>query len=58
MELSELSAYAREKYGVEEQHKWDEFPGFSVLCHPQTGIWVARIFGKKPEISGELAPRA
>ena len=41
MELSELTAYAREKYQIEEQHKWAEFPGFSVLCHPQTGKWIA-----------------
>lgn len=41
MELSELIAYAKEKYQIEEQHKWEDFPGFSVLCHPQTGKWVA-----------------
>ena len=41
MELSELTAYAGEKYQMQEQHKWQDFPGFSVLCHPQTGKWVA-----------------
>ncbi|MBP5234123.1 MAG: TerB N-terminal domain-containing protein, partial [Planctomycetes bacterium] len=44
MELSELTAYASEKYHIEEQHKWagiHGFPGFSVLCHPQTGKWLA-----------------
>lgn len=41
MELSELTAYANEKYQMREQHKWTDFPGFSVLCHPQTGKWVA-----------------
>lgn len=41
MELSELVAYAKEKYQIEEQHKWPDFPGFSVLCHPQTGQWMA-----------------
>lgn len=41
MELSELSAYAGEKYQIPEQHKWADFPGFSVLCHPKTGKWVA-----------------
>ena len=41
MELSELTAYAKGKYQIEEQHKWADFPGFSVLCHPQTGKWVA-----------------
>lgn len=41
MLLAELTAYANEKYQLEEQHKWADFPGFSVLCHPQTGKWVA-----------------
>ena len=41
MELSDLIAYAKEKYHIEEQHKWKDFPGFSVLCHPDTGKWVA-----------------
>ena len=41
MEMSELIAYAGEKYHIEEQHKWAEFPGYSVLCHPRTGKWVA-----------------
>ncbi|MBQ9062828.1 MAG: TerB N-terminal domain-containing protein [Eubacterium sp.] len=41
MELSDLTAYAKEKYHIEEQHKWKDFPGFSVLCHPDTGKWVA-----------------
>ena len=41
MQLWELTAYAKEKYELEEQHKWTDFPGFSVLCHPKTGKWVA-----------------
>ncbi len=41
MELSELTAYASGKYQIQEQHKWADFPGFSVLCHAQTGKWVA-----------------
>ena len=41
MELSELTAYASEKYQIREEHKWADFPGFSVLCHPQTGKWIA-----------------
>ena len=41
MELSELTEYASEKYQIKEEHKWTDFPGFSVLCHPQTGKWVA-----------------
>lgn len=41
MRLAELTAYAEKTYHVEEQRKWTDFPGFSVLCHPQTGKWVA-----------------
>ena len=41
MQLAELTAYAKDKYQIEEQHKWADFPGFSVLSHPQTGKWVA-----------------
>lgn len=41
MNLSELTAYAEEKYHMREEHKWDAFPGFSVLADPDTGKWVA-----------------
>lgn len=41
MELSELTAYAGEKYQIREQHNWADLPGLSVLCHPQTGKWIA-----------------
>ena len=41
MELSDLAAYAREKHDIQEQHKWADFPGFSVLAEPQTGKWAA-----------------
>ena len=41
MELSELTAYAWEKFHIQEQHKWTDFPGFSVLADPVTGKWIA-----------------
>ena len=41
MELSDLAAYAREKHDIQEQHKWADFPGFSVLAEPETGKWAA-----------------
>lgn len=41
MELSELAAYAQDKYHIREEHKWAEFPGFSVLTDPKTGKWAA-----------------
>lgn len=52
MELSELIAYAKEKYQIEEQHKWADFPGFSVLCHPHTGKWVALLMRQWDTESG------
>ncbi len=53
MELSELTDYAREKYQIEEQRKWNGFPGFSVLSHPQTGKWVALLMRQWDSESGE-----
>ncbi len=41
MELSDLTYYAKEKYNIEEEHKWPEYPNFSVLSHPQTGKMIA-----------------
>ena len=41
MRLSELTSYAAEKYQFREEHKWPDFPGFSVLADPQTGKWLA-----------------
>lgn len=41
MRLSELAAYAEKKYRIREEHKWADFPGFSVLAEPRTGKWVA-----------------
>lgn len=41
MELSELTAYAGEKFHMQEQRKWADFPGFSVLADPDTGKWAA-----------------
>lgn len=41
VELSELTAYAGEKFQIREQRKWADFPGFSVLADPHSGKWVA-----------------
>lgn len=55
MELSELTAYAGEKYQIQELHKWTDFPGYSVLCHPQTGKWVALLMRQwDPETGTEI----
>lgn len=57
MELSELTDYAREKYRIFELHKWQDFPGFSVLCHPKTGQWVALLMRQWDSDSGEEIQR-
>ena len=57
MELSELTAYASEKYQIQEQHKWADFPGFSVLCHPKTGKWVALLMRQWDGESGKEIER-
>ena len=57
MELSELLDYARDTYQMEEQHKWSDFPGFSVLVHPQTGKWVALLMRQWDTDSGEEIQR-
>lgn len=41
MNLSELTAYAEDKYHIREEQKWDDFRSFSVLTDPETGKWVA-----------------
>jgi hypothetical protein len=41
VELTALTAYAKQKYGIDEEHKWADFPQFSVLSHPVTGKWIA-----------------
>ena len=57
MELSELTAYAGETYRMREEHKWTDFPGFSVLCHPQTGKWVALLMRQWDGERGEEIQR-
>ena len=53
MELSELTAYAEEKFHMQEQHKWEDFPGFSVLADPNTGKWVALLMRQWDSDRGE-----
>ena len=57
MEMSELIAYASEKYQIREERKWADFPGFSVLCHPQTGKWVALLMRQWDTETGEEIER-
>lgn len=57
MELSQLTAYAEEKYNITEQHKWQHFPGFSVLCDPATDKWAALLMRQWDGNSGEMMER-
>ena len=54
MELSQLTAYAKEKYNIDEQHKWDGFKSFSVLCEPSTGKWAALLMRQWDGESGVM----
>ena len=53
MKLSELTAYAIQKYGIEEKFNWDDFPGYSTLTHPHTGKWVALLMRQYDSESGQ-----
>ena len=53
MLLSDLAAYAEEKYQIKEEHKWPELPGFSVLADPQTGKWAALLMRRWDYERGE-----
>ena len=52
MTLADLLAYAREKYQITEQFKWEAFPRFSVLSDPETGKWAALLMRQWDEDSG------
>ncbi len=52
MELSDLTAYAEEKYHIKEEFKWADFPGFSVLREPVSGKWVALLMRQWDSDSG------
>ncbi len=58
MELSALTAYAEEKYHIPEQHKWADFPGFSVLADPETGKWAALLMRQWDSETGTEIQRA
>lgn len=57
MTLSELAAYAEEKLHIHEQHKWADFPGFSVLADPVTGKWIALFMRQWDYESGQEIER-
>ena len=57
MKLSDLTAYAEEKLHIREQHKWADFPGFSVLADPVTGKWIALLMRQWDYESGQEVER-
>lgn len=57
MELSDLLEYAKNTYHIEEEHKWADWPGFSVLSHPDTGKWIALCMRQWDSETGELIER-
>ena len=52
MELSDLTAYVETKYHIREEHKWADFPGFSVLSDPGSGKWLALLMRQWDSTSG------
>lgn len=52
MRLSDLTEYAEKKYSIREQHKWADFPSFSVLAAPDTGKWIALLMRQWDSQSG------
>ena len=54
MRLAELAEYAKNKYGIREEHKWADFPGFSVLTDPYTGKWAALMMQRWDQETGEI----
>ena len=52
MEMPELTAYAEEKYHITEEHKWTEFPGFSILADPDSGKWICLLMRQWDTESG------
>ncbi|MBO4349510.1 MAG: TerB N-terminal domain-containing protein [Proteobacteria bacterium] len=52
MNLSDLVQYAQNKYQIQEEYKWPEYPGSSVLINPKTGKWVALLMRQWDSESG------
>ena len=58
MTLADLTTYAAEKYNITEEHKWNDFPGFSVLCHPVSKKWLALLIRKQDSETGTTIENA
>ncbi len=52
MTLSDLTAYAAEKYHIPERGRSDRLTGLSVLCHPRTSQWIAVLLRRRDPRTG------
>ena len=53
MKLSDLTAYAREKYHIREEFRWPENRRLSVLINPYNQKWAALLMRQWDEDTGE-----
>ncbi len=55
MDISELTAYAEEKYHIKEERRWADLPGFSLLIDPVSGRTAALLMRQwDPELWEEV----
>lgn len=55
MDISELTAYAEEKYNIKEERRWADLPGFSILIDPVSGRTAALLMRQwDPELGEEV----
>lgn len=52
--MSELAAYAKEKYNIDEDHKWMDFKAYSVLAVPQSKKWAALLMRRENSKTGKI----
>ena len=57
MKLADLAQYAKQKYQIEEEYKWPDFPAYSVMRNPQTGTWIAVCIREWNESLGKTIER-
>lgn len=57
MQLSDLTDYAKKKYLIPEEYKWERFPGYSLLREPETGKWAALLMRQWDGERGEMTER-
>lgn len=53
MDKAQFLAYAQEMYGIQAEQKWADVQYQWVLCHPDTGTWLALLMQQWDEEAGE-----